>query len=64
MRLEVLFDGLDIKIVCGTPDKDVKALVYHSAKAVPESVFFAIGGAESHGKDFWRRPQRRGQRRW
>lgn len=52
MRLEVLFDGLDIKIVCGTPDKDVKALVYHSAKAVPESVFFAIGGAESHGKDF------------
>ena len=42
MRLEVLFDGLDIKIVCGTPDKDVKALVYHSDKTVPGSAFFAI----------------------
>ena len=51
MKLDVLFGGLSWEVVCGTPDKDVKALVYHSAKAVPESVFFAIGGAESHGKD-------------
>ena len=32
MKLDVLFGGLSWEVVCGTPDKDVKALVYHSAK--------------------------------
>lgn len=52
MRLDVLFDGLDSRIVCGTPDKDAKALVYHSDKVTAGSAFFAINGAENHGKDF------------
>ena len=35
MRLDVLFGGLSWEIVCGTPDKDAEALVYHSDKAAP-----------------------------
>lgn len=52
MRLDVLFDGLTWEIVCGTPDKDAEALVYHSDKATPGSAFFAISGAESDGKEY------------
>lgn len=53
MRLDVLFGGLQWEIVCGTPDKDAKALVYHSDKTVPGSAFFAISGAERDGKEFF-----------
>lgn len=52
MKLDVLFDGLPWETVCGTPDKDVKALVYHSDKIVPGSAFFAISGIEHEAKDF------------
>lgn len=52
MRLDVLFGGLPWEVVCGTPDKDVKALVYHSDKTVPGSAFFAIRGEERDGKEY------------
>ena len=52
MKLDVLFGGLSWEIVCGTPDKDAEALVYHSDKAAPGSAFFAISGAESDGKEY------------
>lgn len=52
MRLDVLFGGLSWETVCGTPDKDVKALVYHSDKTVPGSAFFAIRGEERDGKEY------------
>ena len=52
MRLDVLFGGLPWETVCGTPDKDVKALVYHSDKTVPASAFFAISGEERDGREY------------
>ena len=52
MRLDVLFGGLSWETVCGTPDKDVKALVYHSDKIVPGSAFFAISGEERDGREY------------
>ena len=52
MRLDVLFGGLSWETVCGTPDKYVKALVYHSDKTVPGSAFFAIRGEERDGKEY------------
>ena len=52
MNLEALFDGLSYEVVCGTPDKDVKSIVYHSDKATSGSAFFAIKGAEDDGRKY------------
>ena len=60
MKLDVLFGGLSWEVVCGTPDKDVKALIYHSEKTVPESAFFAISGEELDGKDYMRKAAEKG----
>ena len=60
MRLDVLFGGLSWEIVCGTPDKDAEALVYHSDKATPGCAFFAISGAESDGKEYLEKAAIRG----
>lgn len=49
MRLRTLFDGADCKLVCGTLDKDAKALSYHSDKAEPGAAFFAIRGEKNDG---------------
>jgi len=52
MNLEALFDGLSYEVVCGTPDKDVKSIVYHSDKVTSGSAFFAIKGAEDDGRKY------------
>ena len=49
MRLRTLFDGADCKLVCGTLDKDAKALSYHSDKTGPGAAFFAIRGERNDG---------------
>lgn len=60
MKLDVLFGGLFREIVCGTPDKDVKALIYHSDNTVPGSAFFAISGDVWDGKDFMKKAAEKG----
>lgn len=60
MKLEALLGGFGFEIAAGTPDKDVKALIYHSEKAVAESAFFAIRGADSDGRDYLEEAAKRG----
>ena len=52
MNLEKLFEGLDYEVLSGTPDKDVKSIIYHSEKAAAGSAFFAIKGAENDGREY------------
>ncbi len=49
MKLSALTEGLECRLVQGTADKDVKALIYFSDKTVPDSAFFAIAGTEDDG---------------
>ncbi|MCI8608902.1 MAG: UDP-N-acetylmuramoyl-L-alanyl-D-glutamate--2,6-diaminopimelate ligase [Firmicutes bacterium] len=52
MNLTALTDSLPYELWQGTMDKDVTALIYFSEEAVPESVFFAVSGAEKDGWDY------------
>lgn len=52
MKLKSLLESLDFQRVTGTLDKEAKALVYHSDKAVKNSVFFAIEGQLKDGRDY------------
>lgn len=52
MRLRALFEGAEYSLLCGTLDKDVKSLSYHSDEAAPGTVFFALKGAQSDGRDY------------
>lgn len=52
MNLGALLNGIDYEIVCGTQDKDVKSLVYHSDKAAQGSVFFAVRGETCDGRGY------------
>ena len=49
MKLAALTEGLEYRLLQGTEDEDVKALIYFSDKAVPGSAFFAITGTEDDG---------------
>ena len=49
MNLAALTEGLECRLLQGTADKDVKALIYFSDKAVPGCAFFAIAGTEDDG---------------
>lgn len=49
MKLSALTDGLEYRLMQGTADKDVKALIYFSDKAVPGCAFFAIPGTDDDG---------------
>ena len=49
MKLAALTKGLEYRLLQGTEDEDVKALIYFSDKAVPGSAFFAITGTEDDG---------------
>ena len=49
MKLSALTEGLECRLMQGTADKDVKALIYFSEKAVPGCAFFAIPGTEDDG---------------
>lgn len=54
MKLKSLLESFDFQLAEGTLDKEAKALVYHSDKAVSNSVFFAIEGQLKDGKDYIR----------
>ncbi len=60
MRLKTLLDGADCEPVCGTLDKDVKALSYHSDKAGPGAAFFAIRGEKNDGHKYIKELAERG----
>lgn len=60
MKLDVLFDSLCWEVVSGTPDKDVKALIYHSEKTVQQSAFFAISGEEQDGMNYMKKAAEKG----
>ena len=49
MKLAALTKGLEYRLLQGTEDEDVKALIYFSDKVVPGSAFFAITGTEDDG---------------
>ncbi len=52
MKLKRLTDSLPECRICGSVDKDVKTIVYHSDKAIPESLFFAVDGHLEDGKKY------------
>lgn len=52
MRLKALFEGTEHVLLCGTLDKDVNALIYHSDKAQAGAAFFALRGEKSDGHDY------------
>lgn len=52
MKLEALFEGTEYSLLCGTLDKDVKALRYRSDEACAGDCFFAIKGLEHDGHDY------------
>ena len=52
MNLETLLEGLEYQVICGTPDKDITSIAYHSDKAAPGGVFFAIEGSEDDGRKY------------
>lgn len=52
MRLKALFEGVEYVLLCGTLDKDVNALIYHSDKAQAGAAFFALRGERSDGHDY------------
>lgn len=52
MKLEVLLEGVEYSVLCGTLDKAVKSLSYHSDKADAGTVFFALCGEQNDGHDY------------
>jgi len=52
MKSTDLIRHLDGRLIRGTADKNVNALVYFSEETVPESVFFAIPGTDKNGMDY------------
>ena len=52
MKLSTLTETLEFKLIQGTMDKDVEALIYFSDKAVQDCAFFAIAGARKDGYCF------------
>ena len=52
MKLSALTEGLECRLMQGTADEDVKALIYFSDKAVPGSAFFAVPGTEDDGSRY------------
>lgn len=52
MNLTALLNSIDYEITCDAEDKDVKELIYHSDKAGPGTVFFAIDGENSAGAKY------------
>lgn len=60
MKLADLTRGLELTLLQGTEDKDVKALIYFSEEAVPGCLFFAVPGTEKNGLDYAEDAVRRG----
>ncbi len=60
MRLTDLTKGLEYRLLQGTEDKDVNALIYFSEEAVPGCMFFAVPGTERNGLDFAAEAVKRG----
>lgn len=52
MKLAALTKDLEYRLLQGTVEKDVTALIYFSEEAVPGSVFFAIPGALRNGTGY------------
>lgn len=47
-----MFEGAEYVLLCGTLDKDVNTLIYHSDKAQPGAAFFALRGEKNDGHDY------------
>ena len=52
MKLKILTDLLPDCRICGSTEKDVKSIVYHSDKATPGSLFFAVNGQLDDGRKY------------
>lgn len=52
MNLKSLLNSFDFELVKGTLDKEAQALIYHSDKAIRNSVFFAIEGQLEDGRNY------------
>ena len=52
MKLTDLLERLDYTCIQGKLDKEIKAIVNDSRKAVPDSLFFCIQGAVTDGHEY------------
>lgn len=52
MRLDRLLQGIEVLRLCGDPAVEILDLAYDSRKVVPGSLFFAVPGLRSDGRQF------------
>ena len=52
MKLSKLIQGLDAKILAGTPDTEITSVCCDSRKAAAGSLFIAVGGTALDGRSF------------
>ena len=60
MKLAALTEKVEYRLLRGTIDKDVTALIYFSEEAEPGCAFFAIPGALRNGEDYIREAVEKG----
>ena len=52
MKLKDIIKGTDAKILSGTPETEIEAIVCDSRKAAPGTAFFAVKGHDRDGHDY------------
>ena len=52
MRLQALLQEIDYKILRGTPDIEISAVVYDSRKLTKDCLFICLGSSGKGGKGF------------
>ena len=52
MKLSALLEGLQTEILQGSPDIDIKEIIYDSRKVTPQTLFICVRGANVDGHSF------------
>ena len=52
MKLSALLEGLQTEILQGSPDIDIKEIIYDSRKVTPKTLFICVRGANVDGHSF------------
>lgn len=52
MKLSALLEGLQTEILQGSPDIDIKEIIYDSRKVTPQTLFICVRGANADGHAF------------
>lgn len=52
MKLSALLEGLQAEILQGSPDIDIKEIIYDSRKVTPQTLFICVRGANVDGHSF------------